>query len=399
MKQQGEDEIFNRHIIVDCANGVGSFVLKDLVKRFEAHPIPGVKYTFQLINTDTDSDENLNDRCGADYVQKQLTLPRGFSDDEFARLCLPEQQCEGNSTNSSSEEMTKKSKKTTKKTVLFYSLDGDADRLVAGAVGRTKDSPSSSPPTITILEGDRFTALFASVLFRAGAPSSSLSATCANDDDELSYGVVQTAYANGASTQYLNSIDASHLKTEFALTGVKYVHAAAEKYDVGLYFESNGHGTVLVSEKASSSSSSMTPQGLTVTRICSQSCGDAIANLLATEYALLALRWTTQKWLDLYTDLPCVQKKVPVPDPSKFKCEAGNEQKLILPEGAQEKIESVVKELVESSDEYRSKASMFRAFVRPSGTESVVRLYVEGCSVGAAKELTEKLEKLVKQMI
>ena len=34
-----------------------------------------------------------------------------------------------------------------------------------------------------------------------------------------------------------------------AKTGVKFVHHEAEKYDVGIYFEANGHGTVLFKDK------------------------------------------------------------------------------------------------------------------------------------------------------
>lgn len=34
-----------------------------------------------------------------------------------------------------------------------------------------------------------------------------------------------------------------------AKTGVKFVHHEAEKYDVGVYFEANGHGTVLFKDK------------------------------------------------------------------------------------------------------------------------------------------------------
>jgi hypothetical protein len=33
----------------------------------------------------------------------------------------------------------------------------------------------------------------------------------------------------------------------FAKTGVKYVHHKAEQFDIGVYFESNGHGTVIFS--------------------------------------------------------------------------------------------------------------------------------------------------------
>lgn len=31
-------------------------------------------------------------------------------------------------------------------------------------------------------------------------------------------------------------------------TGVKYLHEAAHHYDIGVYFEANGHGTVLFSK-------------------------------------------------------------------------------------------------------------------------------------------------------
>jgi phosphoacetylglucosamine mutase len=37
---------------------------------------------------------------------------------------------------------------------------------------------------------------------------------------------------------------------EFTPTGVKHLHHAAEHYDVGVYFEANGHGTVLFSKRA-----------------------------------------------------------------------------------------------------------------------------------------------------
>ena len=59
----------------------------------------------------------------------------------------------------------------------------------------------------------------------------------------LQVGIVQTAYANGASTQYIRE----QLRLEIVVTptGVKHLHAAAEHFDIGIYFEANGHGTVL----------------------------------------------------------------------------------------------------------------------------------------------------------
>lgn len=43
-----------------------------------------------------------------------------------------------------------------------------------------------------------------------------------------------------------------------AKTGVKYVHHAALAYDIGIYFEANGHGTVLFSQNALSAIESAT---------------------------------------------------------------------------------------------------------------------------------------------
>jgi phosphoacetylglucosamine mutase len=66
--------------------------------------------------------------------------------------------------------------------------------------------------------------------------------------DSINVGVVQTAYANGSSTQYLTG--QLRVPVSCVSTGVKHLHHEAEKYDVGVYFEANGHGTVLFSPEA-----------------------------------------------------------------------------------------------------------------------------------------------------
>jgi phosphoacetylglucosamine mutase len=58
--------------------------------------------------------------------------------------------------------------------------------------------------------------------------------------------VVQTAYANGASTRFVRSLGTP---IYMAKTGVKYLHHKAKEFDVGIYFEANGHGTVVFSER------------------------------------------------------------------------------------------------------------------------------------------------------
>jgi len=59
-------------------------------------------------------------------------------------------------------------------------------------------------------------------------------------------GFVQTYYANYSSSEYLKQTFG--MDPIFAATGVKNLHEKAEHYDIGIYFEANGHGTVIFNE-------------------------------------------------------------------------------------------------------------------------------------------------------
>ena len=54
---------------------------------------------------------------------------------------------------------------------------------------------------------------------------------------ELKLGLVQTAYANGASTAFIS--DNLGVPVSCVPTGVKHLHHEALKFDVGVYFEVN----------------------------------------------------------------------------------------------------------------------------------------------------------------
>ncbi len=81
-------------------------------------------------------------------------------------------------------------------------------------------------------------------------------------------------------------------------TGVKHLHHKAVEYDVGIYFEANGHGTVLFSEKAVATFRAAQETGNTpeiretakllhaLTELINQTVGDAIADMLMVEVIL-----------------------------------------------------------------------------------------------------------------
>ena len=56
---------YDRHLIVDCANGVGTFVMERLRLAMTDH------INVHLINTDVNDPTKLNHYCGAEYVNQK----------------------------------------------------------------------------------------------------------------------------------------------------------------------------------------------------------------------------------------------------------------------------------------------------------------------------------------
>jgi phosphoacetylglucosamine mutase len=137
-------------LIVDCANGVGTYPASEIAKRLAD--------TFPLIleNISVGKPGALNDNCGADYVKTTQKLPPSMS----AHVKPGRRGC---------------------------SYDGDADRLIYYYL--------DSRGLFHMLDGDKIAALVAGFIVDL--------VKSAGLDDSIKVGVVQTAYANGSSTKYL----------------------------------------------------------------------------------------------------------------------------------------------------------------------------------------------------
>lgn len=219
-------------------------------------------------------------------------------------------------------------------------------------------------------------------------------ARVAGIDDKLKIGVVQTAYANGASTDYITKV--LKLPVVCTPTGVKHLHHAAARFDVGVYFEANGHGTILFSDKAIETIRETSPRSpgqkhaLDSLSACvdliNQSVGDAISDMLFAEVVLAHKSWTPENWTNTYIDLPNRLVRVEVHDRSIFKT-TDAERKLVSPAGAQAEI-----------DRLCSNYRMGRSFARASGTEDAVRVYAEAHSQHEAESLAKNVADLVKKL-
>ncbi|XP_054051392.1 phosphoacetylglucosamine mutase isoform X1 [Rissa tridactyla] len=359
IKQSPSSGESQRHLKIDCANGIGALKLSEMQPYFPK------EVQIHLYNDGTK--EKLNHLCGADFVKVHQKPPRGLDMKPSERCC---------------------------------SFDGDADRIVY----YYKDATGH----FHLIDGDKIATLisiFLKELLAKGIKRKSFSfsevlldlvSMILNLDkvgQALKMAVVQTAYANGSSTHYLE--ETLKVPVHCVKTGVKHLHHKAQEFDVGVYFEANGHGTVLFSKAAETKVRQLAKEEKddekreaakvleNMIDLINQTVGDAVSDMLVIE-AILALKGlTVQQWDALYTDLPNRLLKVQVADRRVIDT-TDAERRAVTPPGLQEKIDALVKEY-----------KLSRAFVRPSGTEDVVRIYAEADTQENADALAHEVSLAV----
>jgi len=147
-------------IFLDCSDGVGGIKFAELnkVTQLKVH----------ILNNGQGSSINLNDLCGAEFVQKEKKFPRNFdSIPQFAKCA---------------------------------SFDGDADRLVYLyflKVLITRKSYKNKENKLILIDGDRLIVLFCCVI------KDILAKIYGKWLIPFKLGIVQTAYANSGSTRHI----------------------------------------------------------------------------------------------------------------------------------------------------------------------------------------------------
>jgi len=305
----------------DGANGVGAAKMQMLMNSIKKGYDGSIRSSLEaeIFNDGTKDGDVLNFGCGADFVKVQQKGPQNLENVEPGVRCV--------------------------------SVDGDADRVVYFF----KDRSTSK---FVLLDGDKIATLVAGFLKEL----------CIESGVQLNLGLVQTAYANGSSTKYIN--EKLNIPVACTPTGVKHLHHKALDFDIGVYFEANGHGTVIFSSKAQQLIREAAANGkgkrlLLFMDLINQTVGDALSDMLMVEAILHARGWDVQDWSMAYQDLPNRQIKVRVADRNVIQT-TDAERVCVKPEGLQDAINAIVAKFKDG-----------RSFVRPSGTEDVVRVYAE----------------------
>lgn len=111
-------------------------------------------------------------------------------------------------------------------------------------------------------------------------------------------------------------------------------------------------------------------------------------NTLAIEFCLRFLKITANDWRDFYTDFESRTSKILVNDKSTIKT-TFDEQRIVEPQLLQEEMDKIISPYADSNS---------RAFARPSGTENLVRLYVESSDPKAIEEIEKGVRKIIEEM-
>jgi phosphoacetylglucosamine mutase len=207
--------------------------------------------------------------------------------------------------------------------------------------------------------------------------------------EQIKIGIICTAYSNGIFMNYIKEILGFELV--ITKTGVKYLHRQAKKYDIAVYFESNGHGTTYSSEEVfkkiqklncfvESSADSQVLEMISIfLSIFNRTTGDSLSVLLAVESCLKFNNMSLLDLYEIYSELPSINLKSTVSDKKVFVANE-DETRLVQPESLQIFI-----------DQEARKYQAGRCFVRPSGTEDIIRIYAEACSLEDAQNLAQTI--------
>ena len=207
------------------------------------------------------------------------------------------------------------------------SLDGDGDRLIFYYKDKTGN--------LRILDGDHIMmlwALYLKELFK-----------------ETPVVVVTTPYCNQAFEKFLRE---KQIDVIFRATGVKNLHHEAKKHEIAVYFEANGHGTALCKNKLSENF------------ILNQLVGDGIYNIFTTLIILDEMKITVDDWYKMVTKNPFINFSISNKNLPEITCNKVGDR-ILNPPHFQEKIDQL-------SEKYEAKI-----FARPSGTEPIIRIYIE----------------------
>lgn len=236
--------------------------------------------------------------------------------------------------------------------ILGCSVDGDADRFIFYYFDQK----------LKILDGDYIALLY-------------LLAVNKYIDKGYSIGYIHTPYTNNAIINYIKKIN-SKINIVCTATGVKNLHHEALKYDVSVYFESNGHGTILINNDKLYDNSFFKH----ISMLNNEVVGDGISGIFCVKYFLKCLNIDHKQWYNKVQKNNFILYKKEVADKDIYKTNKIGDR-LLEPNNIQNELDN----LMNNYDCF--------CFIRPSGTENVLRIYIE--TNDNLEDIKSKIDNLI----
>jgi len=260
----------------------------------------------------------INQGCGADYVKTRKVYPRIKSGAN----------------------------------PLVASFDGDMDRMIFIADKQH------------ISDGDA-QCVFLATYIRSLVQAAKLNCTI---------GVIMSFYSNMGAVEHLKK----NFNVTFAQTGIKNFVRESRNYDIGIFFEPAGHGTVAFSKKVLDQLNGDSPEKR-ILKVLSSLFGYGICDALANFIVFKVLLKSASDFVK-YKENVSRLLTVTIADKNKIKVDQNNN--VIEPD--------IQKLISQASSMYKG-----RGFIRPSGTEDVVRIYAECSQEAQSDKLALNIAQIV----
>ena len=246
---------------------------------------------------------------------------------------------------------------------------------------------------IEIIKGEKIIVLYAKMLdFLIDNFSKNLKIKY---NEMIKMGIITSKYSNGAFISFCEN-NLKNYKLSVTKTGINNIQKESKKFDISICYEYNGLGTIYISQDLStkfgklsslietSKDSQIIELFQLFIALFNSITSDGVSNLLVIESIMKSMNLSIKDVYDFYNEIPykIVDIKMKY---SKFITNE-DDSKIIEPKNMQIII-----------DELSNKYANSKIYVRPTGTEDCLRVYVESETDDNCKKIIEELSKRLKE--
>ena len=353
-KTKEENKIkYENEICIDLANGVASLYKNQIISIFnnKENKFP---LKIHLIN-DNNNEHELNINCGINSILEKK-IPKNKKE-----KCASIVKCATLSSDLDS--------------IIYYIDEED------GKNG------------IEIIKGEKIIVLYAKMLdFLIDNFSKNLKIKY---NEMIKMGIITSKYSNGAFISFCEN-NLKNYKLSVTKTGINNIQKESKKFDISICYEYNGLGTIYISQDLStkfgklsslietSKDSQIIELFQLFIALFNSITSDGVSNLLVIESIMKSMNLSIKDVYDFYNEIP--YKIVDIKMKYNKFITNEDDSKIIEPKNMQIII-----------DELSNKYANSKIYVRPTGTEDYLRVYVETETDDNCEKIIEELSKRLKE--